>query len=68
MDLVRDGDGARLEHLVVQLLLLQVGEFRLELVIVDGVGGGALGKGAGDFFADGVLLLEILPAKMERLD
>jgi len=59
--LVRHGYSASLEHLVVELFLLQVGQFGLELVVVDSIGGRALGKCTGDFFADGVLLFEILP-------
>lgn len=61
MDLIGHGHGARAEHLVVELLLLQFGQLGLKLIVVDGVCGRALGKGTGDFFADGVLLLEFLP-------
>lgn len=60
-DFVADGHGARVEHLLVELFLLELGEFLVEVVFVDGRGGDARGDGLGDFVADGVLLAEVFP-------
>lgn len=61
MHLIGHGYSASLEHLVVQLLLLEICKLRLELIVVDSVCRRALSKSACDFFADGVLFFEILP-------
>lgn len=61
MDLVGYGHGAGLEHFVIELFLLQIGQLGLKLVVVDGIGRRTLGESAGDFFADSVLFFEVLP-------
>lgn len=60
-DLVADGDGARVEHLLVELLLLELGELLVEVVFVDGGCVDARGYGFADFVADGVLFAEVFP-------
>ncbi len=63
MHLVADRHGSRPEHLVIQLLLLQIRQLLLQLVVVEcAVGDCALGQGFGDLFADGVLFSQVLPA------
>lgn len=56
------------EHLVVEFFLLEIGQLRLELVIINSIGGRALSKSASDFVADGVLLLEVLPERKVSID
>lgn len=68
VDLVVYRHGAGLEHGIVQLFLLQVCKLRLEFVVVDGICGGTLGEGAGDFLADRVLLLEIFHGSIDLVD
>lgn len=60
-DLVADGDGPGVEHLLVELFLLKLGEFFVQLVIVDGGGDDAACYRFGDFVADGMLFTEIFP-------
>lgn len=56
-------DGARLDHLVIKFLLLQLRQFVLELVVVHCPRrNGALCQRLGDFLADGVLIAEVFPA------
>jgi hypothetical protein len=59
--LVGHGHGARPQHLLVELLLLQLLQLLVELVFVEGLADGALGEGFADFFADGVLVAEVFP-------
>jgi len=60
-DLVADGDVACIEHLLVELFLLEFCEFFVKLVFVDAVVGDTRCNGFVDFFADGVLFAEAFP-------
>ncbi len=61
MDLVRHRHGPRVEHLLVELLLLQIGQLVLELVLVDALADAALLERLGNLLADGVLVAEVFP-------
>lgn len=52
---------ARLEHLLVQVLLLQGCEVGFQLVLVDGFGDGHAGDCVADFLGEFVLLAELFP-------
>ena len=58
---VRHGHRARLEHLFVQVLLLQRREVGFEFVFVDGLGDGHGGDGVADFLGEFVLFPELFP-------
>ncbi len=51
----------RLEHLFVQVLLLQGREVGFQLVFVDGFGDGHAGDCVADFLREFVLLAELFP-------
>lgn len=59
---VRHGHRARLQHLLVQVLLLQRREVGFEFVFVDGLGDGHGGDGVADFLGEFVLFAELFPA------
>ena len=61
-DFVAHWDGSRVEHLLVQLLLLEFCEFFVKIVFVDGGSGDARGDGLGDLVGDILLFAEICPA------
>lgn len=58
---VGHGHGARLEHLLVQVLLLERGEVGFQLVFVDGLRDGHRGDGVADFLGQFVLFAELFP-------
>lgn len=58
---IRHGHDARLEHLLVQVLLLQRGQVGFEFVFVDGFGDGHGGDGVADLLREFVLLAELFP-------
>lgn len=58
---VRHGHRARLQHLFVEVLLLQRGEVGFELVFVDGFGDGHRGDGVADLLGQFVLFAELFP-------
>lgn len=58
---IRHGHDTRLQHLLVQILLLQRGQVGFEFVLVDGFGDGHGGDGVADFLRQFVLLAELFP-------
>ena len=59
---VRHGHRARLQHLFVQVLLLQRRQVSLQFVLVDGLGDGHGRDGVADFLGQFVLFAELFPA------
>lgn len=57
------GHGAGVQHLFVELFLLEVCELLVQLVFVEVVVAYALCYGVGDFFADVVLFAESFPVR-----
>jgi hypothetical protein len=62
-DRVAHGYVARVEHLLVEFLLLQICELLVEFVFVDAAGADALCYRFADLFADGVLFAEVFPVE-----
>ena len=58
---ISHGHRARLQHLLVQVLLLERREVGFEFVFVDGFGDGHRGDGVADFLGQFVLLAELFP-------
>lgn len=61
VDFICNGHCSRLEHLLIQLLLLHVLELSFQLFVVDRISDLVSGDGVDNFFAEVVLYSDFLP-------